>query len=206
MFLDSPRFPDDIAYGSEGGPEYLTEIIELNSGHEKRNAVWSLPRYKYNVAYGVRTRDQLISLIEFFHSVQGRAHGFRFKDHMDFKSGLLTSAVTPTDQLIGTGDGSTTQFQLKKNYTKGLLTRQRNIYKPSSGSVRVSLNGSEQLSGWSVDANGLVTFTSAPGNGVLVRAGFEYDVPCRFVNDYLTARWEDYELMSADVPIVEIRL
>lgn len=207
MFLESPRFPDDIAYGSEGGPEYKTNIVEVNSGYEHRNAVWSYPRHKFNVAYGVRTLGQLYALTEFFHAVHGSAYAFRFKHHADFKSGNITQAVSPTDQVIGTGDGAITEFPLKKTYTKGALSRARLITKPNTDTVHVALNGVEQLSGWSVDTTtGVITFDSAPGNGVSVQAGFEFDVPVRFQNDYLPSTWEDYQLLSADVPLIEVRL
>ena len=42
------------------------------------------------------------------------------------------------------------------------------------------------MSGWTVDTTtGVVTFTAAPAGGVIVRAGFEFDVPVRFDTDKL---------------------
>jgi uncharacterized protein (TIGR02217 family) len=143
------------------------------------------------------------------HAVGGRAYGFRFKDYADFKSVNTGDAVSYNDQTLGTGDTSETDFQLVKIYTKGAFSRTRNITKPVSGTVRVSLDDVEQDAsppGWSVDTTtGIVTFDSAPGMGVIVAAGYEFDVPVRFDTDTLQVSLEEYELGAAQVPIVEIR-
>jgi uncharacterized protein (TIGR02217 family) len=34
------RFPDNIAYGATGGPEFATTVVATGSGHEKRNVNW----------------------------------------------------------------------------------------------------------------------------------------------------------------------
>ncbi len=58
----------------------------------------------------------------------------------------------------------------------------RTITKPVAGTVQVYLDGVEQPSGWSVDTTtGLVTFGVPPTLGVEVTAGFEFDVPVRFI-------------------------
>ena len=64
-----------------------------------------------------------------------------------------------TGQLIGTGDDAETQFQLVKRYPSGSVVEVRTITKPVAGTVRIYLDGVEQLSGWSVDVTtGIVTF------------------------------------------------
>src|SRR4029453_17117387 len=85
-----------------------------------------------------------------------------------------------TGQLLGTGDGTQTEFQLLKHYPSGSVIEVRTISKPVAGTVKVYLDGVEQLSGWSVDTTtGLVTFSTAPAAGVEVTADFEFDVPVR---------------------------
>jgi len=39
MGFHEVRFPDDISYGSDGGPGYNTNIIEMDSGDGARYAV-----------------------------------------------------------------------------------------------------------------------------------------------------------------------
>ena len=112
-----------------------------------------------------------------------------------------------TDQAIGTGTGSNRFFQLAKTYTSGAQSWTRAIVKPVGGTVRVALGGVEQLSGWTVDTTtGIVSFTSAPGSGVAVTAGFEFDVPVRFDSDTLDVTLDVERLGSiTSIPLVEIR-
>lgn len=193
------RFPADISYGSSGGPEYSTDIVELSSGYEQRNANWAEARARYNVAHGVKTQAQLDALIAFFRARKGRTHGFRFKDWTDF-SGI--------GQPIGTGTGVLTVFQLKKSYSSGSVVETRTINKPVAGTVSVYLNGVLQSSGVTVNTTtGTVTFSSAPGNGVTVTADFEFDVPVRFDTDRLSASLDQYGSRSwNEIPLVEVRI
>lgn len=193
------RFPEDIAYGSSGGPEFSTDVVILASGHEQRNANWQAARARYNVAHGVKTQAQLDALIAFFRARQGRAVGFRFKDWADYKA---------TGQAIGTGNGSVTTFQLVKTYVSGGITSTRTITKPVSGTVKIYVNAVEQTSGVSVNtATGIVTFTVAPANGAAISADFEFDVPVRFDTDRLSATLDAYGVHSwQDIPLVEVRI
>ena len=76
-----------------------------------------------------------------------------------------------------------------------------------AGTVRVALNGVEQITGWSVNtATGSVTFTTAPGAGVAITAGFEFDVPVRFDTDMLDVTLDLERLGSiTSIPLLEIR-
>ena len=76
-----------------------------------------------------------------------------------------------------------------------------------AGSVRLALNGVEQMSGWSVDTTtGSVTFIAAPGAGVAITAGFEFDVPVRFDTDMLDVTLDLERLGSiTSIPLLEIR-
>jgi uncharacterized protein (TIGR02217 family) len=207
MAFHEVRFPDNISRGARGGPERRTQIVELASGDEERNASWANSRRRYDVAYGIRRADDLAAVVAFFEARNGRLHGFRFKDWADYKSGLPSQAVTPTDQQIGTGTGSLQSFQLSKRYTSGAQTWVRTITKPVAGTVRVALGMVEQMSGWTLDtATGVITFTTAPANGVIVRAGFEFDVPVRFDSDTLDVTL-DFERLGSitSIPLLEIR-
>jgi uncharacterized protein (TIGR02217 family) len=207
MAFHEVRFPDNISRGARGGPERRTQIVELASGDEERNASWANSRRRYDVAFGIRRADDLASVVAFFEARNGRLHGFRYKDWADYKSALPSQAITPTDQQIGTGNGSQQSFQLAKRYTSGAQTWVRTIVKPVAGTVRVALGMVEQLSGWTVDTTtGVVTLTTAPAGGVIVRAGFEFDVPVRFDSDSLDVTL-DFERLGTitSIPLLEIR-
>jgi uncharacterized protein (TIGR02217 family) len=207
MAFHEVRFPDNISRGARGGPERRTQIIELASGDEERNASWANSRRRYDVAYGIRRADDLAAVVAFFEARNGRLHGFRYKDWADYKSALPSQGITSTDQQIGTGTGSLQTFQLAKRYTSGPQTWVRTIAKPVTGTVRVALGMVEQLSGWTLDApTGVITFTTAPAGGVIVRAGFEFDVPVRFDSDTLDVNL-DFERLGSitSIPLLEIR-
>jgi uncharacterized protein (TIGR02217 family) len=200
-------FPDNISRGARGGPERRTQIVELASGDEERNASWANSRRRYDVAYGIRRADDLAAVVAFFEARNGRLHGFRFKDWADHKSCLPSQTPGPTDQPIGTGNGSTTQFQLAKRYSSGAQSWTRVITKPVAGTVTIALNGTPQASDWSVStATGLVTFATAPALGVAITGGFEFDVPVRFDTDALDVTLDLERLGSiASIPLLEIR-
>ncbi len=88
MAFHEVRFPDNISRGARGGPERRTQIVELASGDEERNASWANSRRRYDVAYGIRRADDLAAVVAFFEARNGRLHGFRFKDWGDYKSCL----------------------------------------------------------------------------------------------------------------------
>jgi len=146
-------------------------------------------------------------VVAFFEARNGRLHGFRFKDWGDHKSCLPSGTPSLSDQGIGTGDGTTTAFQLVKRYASGAQSWTRIIAKPVSGSVRIALGGVEQMSGWSVDtATGLVIFSTAPTSGVAITAGFEFDVPVRFDSDALDVTHDIERLGSiTSIPLLELR-
>lgn len=207
MAFHDVRFPDNISRGARGGPERRTQIVELASGDEERNASWANSRRRYDVSYGIRRADDLDAVVQFFEARNGRLHGFRFKDWGDHKSCKPSEAPNAADQLIGTGDGTATAFQLVKRYASGAQTWVRTITKPVAGSVTISLNGTPQPSGWTIDpATGIITFATAPAAGVSVRAGFEFDVPVRFDSDALDVTLDIERLGSiTSIPLLEIR-
>lgn len=185
MFLDL-EFPRGVAAGASGGPERRTDIVALASGAEERNARWADSRRSYSVGLGLRDADDLAAVLALWEAARGPLHAFRFRDWADFKSCLPSAVPGPADQWIGTGDGATAAFQLRKRYGPALSYWRREVTKPVPGSVRVSIDGAEVAAGWSVDhLTGIITFTAPPAAGAEVRAGFLFDVPVRFAADAL---------------------
>ncbi|MEH7829881.1 DUF2460 domain-containing protein [Gemmobacter denitrificans] len=207
MAFHEIRFPDSISRGAKGGPERRTRIVELASGDEERNASWANSRRRYDVSYGVRRADDLAAVVAFFEARNGRLHAFRFKDWSDYKSCLPSAAPAPTDQIIGTGNGSITTFALTKTYASGVQSWARAIIKPVAGTVTISVNGVAQGSGWSVNTTtGIVTFVVAPTTGAVIRAGFEFDVPVRFDTDELPVTLDIERTGSIpSIPLIEVR-
>jgi uncharacterized protein (TIGR02217 family) len=206
------RFPLAIAFGSSGGPERRTEVVLLASGHEERNSRWADSRRRYNAGTGVRSLADLNTLLAFFEERRGRLYGFRWRDRADWKSCAPGETPAPADQPIGTGDGSTSTFQLVKRYGSAFAPYVREVAKPVAGAVRVAIDAVEQALGmdFTVDAaTGLVTFLPGhvPASGAEVSAGFEFDVPVRFDTDRLDIDLAAFEAGQAlAVPVVEIKV
>lgn len=212
MAFHEVRFPTAISRGSVGGPERRTDIVVLGSGFEERNSRWSDSRRAYNAGYGVKTIDELHAVIGFFEERRGRLYGFRWKDHADWKSCPPEQEVTPLDQVIGAGDGVMATFQLVKAYGGGVAPWVREIKKPVAGSVRVAVDGIEQVEAadFVVDsATGMVTFLAGhiPAVAAAVTAGFAFDVPVRFDTDKLEVNLSGFRHGAIpNIPIVEVRL
>lgn len=208
MSFHEVRFPPAWSFGSAGGPERRTEIVTLGSGREERGTPWAMSRRRYQAGVGLASLDDLHGVIAFFEARRGRLHGFRWKDHLDWKSCAPLQAVSPLDQALGEGDGVRTAFDLVKAYGDGAASYARRIAKPVAESVRVAVDGVE-LDGsvFAVDAAaGVVTLDVAPGVGAAVSAGFEFDVPVRFDTDRLSVNLTAFRAGEApDIPVVEIQ-
>lgn len=212
MTFHEVRFPTDISRGAQGGPERRTDVVVLGSGHEERNSRWADSRRRYNAGYGIKTLDQLHAVLSFFEERRGRFYGFRWRDHSDWNSTTPGTQISPTDQTLGTGDGSSTAFQLRKTYGSGFAPWHRTVTKPVSGTVRIAIDGNEQTDGVHFTVNlatGIVTFLSGsiPGTGQQVTSGFEFDVPVRFDSDRLETNVTGFQHgVIPQIPIVEVRV
>ena len=210
MAFHEVRFPASLSFGSQGGPERRTEIVTLANGFEERNTPWSASRHRYDAGMGVRSLNDIETLIAFFEARQGQLYGFRWKDWADYKSGPPLVAVTATDQLIGTGDGARKVFGLTKTYQSGNATYSREIRKPVEGTVMVAVDGMPLQRGFEYDVDhstGEVTLQDAPSTGAAVTAGFEFDVPVRFDTDRIVTSVASFQAGDVpSVPVVEVRI
>ncbi|HNQ98402.1 MAG TPA: DUF2460 domain-containing protein [Trueperaceae bacterium] len=221
MAFHEVRLPSDVERGAVGGPRFKTTVLQLASGFEQRNIDWEQVKGEWDISYGLMSlRDNELdtyihAVRDFFYARSGRAHGFRFKDWSDFEIGEPSDPLGG-HQLIGLGDGATTQFQVFKRYSSGGVSYDRVIKKLVSGTVSVLLDSVVQLAGYSVDVNtGLVTFDvapaatggSGPGGEVVVQVACEFDVPVRFDDDHLKITVQTAQAGQIPaIPLVEIRV
>ncbi len=158
-----------IIYGTEGGAEYSTDIVTLNSGFEQRNQNWVNGRGNWNLGDRVVQQPEADTLNAFFRARKGKAIGFRFKDWLDYKDGgngkLATANATNTPSNLGVGNGYAT-YQMYKVYQSGTGYDYRKIAKPVAGTSVIKRNGNVVTAGggagqYSLDTTtGLVTFTA----------------------------------------------
>ena len=210
MAFHEIRFPANMSFGSVGGPERRTEVVTLANGFEERNTPWAHSRRHYEAGAGLRNLDDVEALIAFFEARRGRMHGFRWKDWSDYKSCRPSLRPSHVDQVIGTGDGTNLVFQLSKTYRSGEETYTREIKKPVAGTVLVGVARDPKIEGQEFSVNvetGEITFVVPPDIGVLVTAGFEFDVPVRFETDRIMTSVASFQAGEVpDVPVVEVRV
>ncbi len=210
MNFHEVRFPASLSFGSVGGPERRTDIVTLANGFEERNTPWAHSRRRYDAGLGMRSLDDIETMISFFEARQGQMFGFRWKDWSDYKSAAATAEIDKGDQVIARGDGERTTFQLVKTYLSGGVSYVRPIAKPVLGSVRLGLDQDELREGvdFEVDVtSGQVTFADPPPEQVEITAGFEFDVPVRFDTDKIQTSVASFQAGDVpNVPVVEVRV
>ncbi|WP_435418954.1 DUF2460 domain-containing protein [Parerythrobacter aurantius] len=202
---------DDVLYplalGRDTGvsPEFSTTVAVTASGHERRNSLWSDARLHFDVGPGIRSENELGTLIAFFRARRGAARGFRLGDPFDFSSSGMTGTPTATDERLGNGDGLTADFALVKRYGSGEEPQLRPITRPRAGTVLVAIDG-QPVDGWALRDGGKIVFDSAPPAGAKITAGFLFDVPVRFAEDRLDVSGATFAAGEApSVPLVEVR-
>ncbi|PTQ68553.1 DUF2460 domain-containing protein [Celeribacter persicus] len=210
MGFHEVRFPANLSFGSVGGPERRTDVVTLANGFEERNTPWAHSRRRYDAGLGMRSLDDIETLIAFFEARQGQLYGFRWKDWSDYKSCKPSVATGFQDQVIGEGDGETTVFQLSKTYRSGDVSYVRPVKKPVSGTVLIGVGGQQAFEAidWEVDtATGLITFGTPPTGGAEITAGFEFDVPVRFDTSSISTSVSSFQAGEVpNVPVVEVRV
>jgi uncharacterized protein (TIGR02217 family) len=209
-------------YPCASTPRFSTAIVAVDSGAERARQRWEHPLHRFTLPEAVRDHDVFEAIHDHWLVMAGPARTFPFRDPLDCASVALTQPVTDdsllptisgTDQTLGTGDGTTTNFQLVKTYTRGPGTYTRTIYHPVVASASVTLDGNDPLSyspafTYAIDRDtGVVTFDTPPNAGMIVRAGFYYDVEVRFESDdAFDGIVRTYGISGfADLSLIEVR-
>ena len=209
MSFHEVQFPANLSFGSIGGPERRSEIVTLANGFEERNTPWAHSRRRYDAGLGLRSLKDIERIVAFFEARRGEMFGFRWKDWTDYKSSPADLAPDFEDQRIGEGDGETTGFQLTKTYRSGEYAYVRPISKPVLGTVTIGFSGDKMTEGvdWTVDpATGEVSFVTAPDTGVVITAGYEFDVPVRFNTDRIQTSVASFQAGEVpNIPVIEVR-
>jgi len=190
-FIES-RLLECVAYGFQGGPTFATQIVQLRTGVERREAMRSRPLYRFVAPYQNLDPSDHEAVIDVFNACLGAAYGFRFKDWADYQA---------TAEALGTAPSGSTPVQLIKTYTRSSLSTVRTIKKPVAGSVTVYRNGTP-FAGTLDTTTGIFTPGSAWSGGTLTWTG-DFDVPVRFASDDLIFSYANYRALTADVSLVE---
>jgi uncharacterized protein (TIGR02217 family) len=179
-----PSLPG-LGWSVTKAPRFATRIQRAVSGREVRLLDQPMPIWSWTLTYTLlRDRwdvrggagpgaghDELRTLMGFFLQRQGAFQPFLFDDPTDDQV---------TGQLIGTGDGGTSVFQLVRT----MNGFSEPIAAPNAVSA-VYFNGIVQSpANYTIDAaTGLVSFTAPPPAAQAVTADFTYWFRVRFADD-----------------------
>lgn len=160
-----------------------TDVQESIAGLENRISYYIYPRYSWEFNFSILRSNngytELQNLLGFYNQMQGQFTAFLYKDPDDY---IVSS------QVIGTGDGSSTIFQLVKTFGSFIepviapdTSSTFNVYFTSSLQAASSYTVSPYSSGSA--SSGVITFKTAPSSGTAINASFQYYYACRFNAD-----------------------
>ena len=157
-------------------PRFNTRITTFESGKEQRTARWLFPKYDVVVQYDVISASEAQTLWQFFCARRGAQEAFYIYD----LSSLASVTKQHLTQYCGTGDGTTTTFDLP-----GKSTSSHIIY--SDGSAEDSEDYTI-LSGSGTSSSDRVEYDTAPDEGTVVTATFHgyLRIRVRFEEDTLS--------------------
>ena len=160
-------------------PKFNTSVQTAVDLSELRTSFSATPVYEFGFSYdllrdqlvqGDVTYDELRQLMGFYMARLGKWDSFLYTDPTDCSAAA---------QLFGTGDGSTTAFNLAR--TVGAFTeRVANVNTISEITV-----ANTPTSNYTVNSTGTVTFTSAPASNAALRWTGTYYFRCRMAADEL---------------------
>jgi len=187
-------FPEDVSWGSQGGPMFKTHVFPTFRGLERRNIEWAQPIMRFNVAYGLRTDVNMMRVIDFFNARQGAATGFRYKNWVNYEV---------VNAPIATGDGVSRRLPLYKFYGFQGARFYKRLRKIERGSVvSVQANNEPLVEGidFSIDYDaGEIALVDDLQYGSPVyaqRLGFHE--PVRFDTDSIQSVIEAYNTQSLE--------
>lgn len=168
-----------IGWSVGKSPMWKTEVQESVSGKELRTSFMSYPRWQFTLTYdflrSASAYKELQQLADFFNARQGSFDDFLFNDVTD-------NSVTL--EQFGTGDGSTTDYQLlRRLYTSGFNEPIQNL----NAAPAIYVNGvlKTVTTDYTVSSTGLVSFVVAPTVGHVIAWTGTFYYRCRFLKDSL---------------------
>lgn len=194
--MSSAVFPALIGLGwdVQRRPIHASLVQEAVSGKEVRISLRPYPRYEYTLRYDMlrdtAANPELKTLMAFFNARLGRFDSFLYTDPADY---------SVTDQPLGVGDGVETEFQLVRTMTGTGVTFVEPVLAPNViTNIKVNAIVVDPAD-YTVDADtGLLTFDTAPGNGLAITGTFTYYWRCRFLDDQLDFAQFQSALWSQD--------
>ena len=203
-----PALPGQ-GWGVHKKPTFATTIASHVSAREVRSAHYANPVWQFELTfdgldatataqYGGLGAQSLQSMMGLFLQCQGQYGAFLFYDATDYRV---------SGQLFGTGDGTTTSFQLARSlggFNEPVIapvTSATTLFFSSAASVAatapvITNNGATvAAANYAISTpGGVVTFASAPASGAALAWSGYFGFLCRFDGDDL-----DFEQFMANL-------
>ena len=148
-------------------PVWKAQLQKTASGRVVAATYQQYPLYKFGVQYKTLSQALFETLTAFFNQQQGNVVPFYFD------AGPGNDAVSA--QSVGTGDGTTTTFQLLRSY--GGFSEP---IAASFGTRTAYVAGTAASATFESPSPGYVTFASAPASGAALTWNGNYYFQCRF--------------------------
>lgn len=205
------RMPPEMSRGFVSTLDFGTSVVRLpHGGGDEVSRTQEMPSRYWQAVKGVFSRERIEEFAGFVQARGGSFYGFRLWDPNDFSTNPTSRVGTPSmlDQLLGYGDGVTTEFDLIRRYPSSpgdsttrnavddrmlpihdevddRLAAKIGLAAGTTFSWLVSLDAvSSPSSAWSIDwRRRKLVFAIAPAMDVAVACGGYYDWPARFSDD-----------------------
>lgn len=195
MALIETRLSHRVEAGFAVSPEYKTNVRQLRSGHEVRNADWAVPLRRFSASFAAFNDAERAELVGCHIAARGQLHSFLFRDWLDFRAEGVS---------LGNAPSGSTAVQLVKPSTWGGSTTTRTILHPVAATVVVYQNG--VVKPGTVSAlTGLFTPSTSWSAGQPLTADFDFDVAVRFATDVAAFTLPHREIAELAVELVEVR-
>ena len=172
-------------------PIFKTALFDPVSGKESRIGLMQSPKFSFKLSFNFLTQDtdypDYQALFAFMMQHRGMLESFLFEDLSDHQA---------INQVVATGNGTATQFRLKR-VLNGVVTDLLYFIKEVS---KVTLDGVEVINpdDYSYTTGGLLNFTVAPPTGAVIRWDGLFYHRCRF-------NQEGYDLSKLCLDLYESR-
>jgi uncharacterized protein (TIGR02217 family) len=194
-FIDA-RLPTQVEIGAMRRDVEEVEVVTTDGGWEQRNLRRSQSLLEFDISYPHAQRDDEVYLAvkAMYKASRGGGLGFRFKDWSDYQASAA---------VFGTGDGTTTAFQLGIPYTAGSTTHTRRITRPITP-VSIFIDGVVTATATVNYSTGAVTFSPAPADDAVLSWTGEFDIPVRFDGPLSIAGPATHLLHLESITLLEI--
>ena len=156
-------------------PTFSTKVQRSVSGRELRSAFMAYPLWEFTLTYEFLTSgnrgSDLQTLCGFFLARQGMYDDFLYTVPQD---------NTVSAMQFGTGNGTTTAFQLTRSFGAGGFSFAEPVMN-LNGTPTIYVNGTPTAV--SVSGTGVVTFSTAPAAAAVLTWSGSFYYRCRFGQD-----------------------